>query len=146
MKLYPLAVRSSFLVAALVLSYASPAFAGKPERDKIAELSPYVEAAQKTVKTQCGCDIKVAVNWDSFATADLMLHVSNTFAEFDNSAISYCKTDADKKAFCENVSELTVAHADDGGKVAHSDKTLSATLGPVAFPSQRDFNAELNKF
>ena len=146
MKLYPLAVKSSFLVAALVLSYASPAFAGKPERDKIVELGSYVEGTQKTVKTQCGCDMKVDVKWDTFVNADLMLHVSNTFAEFDNSVISYCKTEADKKAFCDNVSELTVAHADDGGKVAHSEKTLSATLGPVAFPSQRDFNAELNKF
>ena len=88
---------------ALVLLMAPlMAFAGKAERDFITyDAEPAVKAAAATLKGSCGCDVKLAVKFDSFKDKDELMNVRNFANAISEGAKPYCSDAPSKAAICK---------------------------------------------
>ena len=140
-------VQTIFVAAVgCVLVTAAPAFAGKPERDKADELKPVAEKAQSTVKTACGCDVKVGVKFDSFAKADDMQYIDRVLDSLETAVKHQCEKEADKKALCDSLTEVEVAYQQDESSVKLEGKKIVATTGPHSYSSDTMFTQILNQF
>jgi len=134
------------LLTAAVLLTASTVFAGKPERDKIDELTPKAQAVQNTLKSACGCDVHVGVKWDSFDTAGDMAHVDRTLESLESATKTQCAKDADKKALCENVSDVEIQYHKDSSAVTMDGKKIVATTGPNNYSTETMFTDVMKMF
>jgi hypothetical protein len=93
-----------------VLCASTATYAGKPERDKAAELKPQLAADEKAIAASCGCPVALDVKWDSYAAADHMARIGYDADEFAAAAKHQCQSDDDKKAFCKGVKTLHVEY------------------------------------
>jgi hypothetical protein len=93
------------------LALGSLGIAGKPERDKAAELKPTVEANAAKIKAACGCEVAVDVKWDSYTKADDMRRITEDLNEVVGAATSQCNSPDNKTAMCKNVKTIEVSFA-----------------------------------
>lgn len=134
-------------VACVSLVTVNSAFAGKPERDKIDETKPHLTEIQGQVKAACGCDVPVNVDWASYASVDQMGMIGYSADSWASAAKSYCEKDADKKALCENVTEVSISFATTGSpEVKLSTKKITVTSTLDSYAPDSWYTEVLNKF
>ena len=77
------------------------AFAGKPERDFIAdEAQPAVQEAVATLKSSCGCDVAFDVKFDTFKDVNELWLIKRFANSIKDGAEPYCSDAASKAAMC----------------------------------------------
>lgn len=130
----------------MVAFSASPAFAGKPERDRADELKPAAEKAQSAVKTLCGCDVHVSVKFDSFEKADDMRNVERTLESLEASVKHQCEKEVDKKALCDALTDVEIDHEHGQSSVKLDGKKLVATTGSQSYSSDTMITKVMNQF
>jgi hypothetical protein len=111
--------KSRFSVLAVVfsvLSVSTIALAGKPERDKQKELEPKVAELKKDIKTRCGCDIKVTVDWSTYKTARDMSRIEAALSSLSEATQGHCASEAEKKILCSHLKGYTVGYAEEAGE------------------------------
>ncbi len=99
---------SALAMVLAVVAVTSVAMAGKPERDRQAELTPKAAALKADLKSRCGCDITVTVNYDSYKTADDMFRVEAAFSSLTE-ATAACSSATEKPIICKHLKGYTVA-------------------------------------
>jgi len=90
------------------VAISSVAMAGKPERDRQAELVPKAAALKADFKSRCGCDIAVTVNYDSYKAAGDMFRVEAAFDSLTE-ATAACSSATEKAIICKHLKGYTVA-------------------------------------
>lgn len=137
--------KTSIVTSVLSLALFCPsAYAGKPERDMIDELTPKVTESKDLIKSSCGCDSEVKVNWDSYPDVKVMYSVSGALGSVQTAVKSFCEKDADKKAFCANVSAIEVAHGSEA-TATYTPKKIAVNT-TEAYPSDSVITEILSKF
>jgi len=103
------------LVATALMITSLTAFAGKAERDYLAnEVNPAVQEAQTKLKSSCGCAVNVTIDESANKTKDDLLGVKHMAEHVSEGAEHYCTDAASKKAVCQ-LKTLTFAKAKPAG-------------------------------
>jgi hypothetical protein len=129
-----------------VFGFAFGAYAGKAERDTADEAKPALETIAKKVKTECGCDIKVTANWDSYKLAKDMRLITSAGDSFEAAAKKQCDTPANKKALCDNLTAVTVSYDSAGGGAELKGKTLLLHSSDSGYPGESQISKITGKF
>lgn len=137
---------AAILATALVLGAAQPAAAGKPERDKADELKPVLTSVAADVKTNCGCDVQVSADFDSFPSVDEMSRIDQTLDQFKGAVSKYCEKPADKAEFCKNVASLQVISNKKIDELKLDGKDIKAPTGGTQYTTEAMFSGLFNKF
>jgi hypothetical protein len=90
------------MIVLAVLSISLAAYAGKQERDLMTkEVAPAVETAVNTLKSHCGCDVKISVDESNLKTMDELRQAERTAKSVSEGAEKYCTDAPSKKAICQ---------------------------------------------
>lgn len=116
------------------------------ERDRIEELKPNQEAAQKTFRDSCGCDVAVNVKYDTFPTADDMKNIDNTLESLVSSTKAICEKPADKAAVCSALSEVEISFVQHESAVKLEGKKIVANTGAQSYSTDLMFTSVFNTF
>jgi hypothetical protein len=135
-------VGTATLIAAA--SLASSAWSGKPERDKQAALEPKVTATKDGIKSDCGCDVAVKVQWDTYKAVVDMERIGPFLDALAKTSKSHCAKPADKKAYCSALSAVDVSWGT--GFAAMDGKTLKVHSAATYEATDYELNQIMNKF
>jgi hypothetical protein len=92
----------SYSTVLVVLCLSVPAFAGKMERDLMSKkVAPAVATAEATLKSGCGCAVKITVDETTLKSMDELRGAQHIAEDVSESAGKYCSDDASKKAICQ---------------------------------------------
>ncbi len=143
-----MSIRSFGLVVGSLVCAAvvGTSFAGKPERDRVAELKPKVAAAESAAKAACGCAAKINVKWDSFAKADDMFRVPETLDDVVAASKTQCTNADNKKAMCKGVTGYEIEYSKEGGSATLKGKTIVLTTSDMGHPGDHLITAIVEKF
>jgi hypothetical protein len=122
------------------------AWSGKPERDKIDELTPKVADAKTNIKASCGCDVGIDVKFDTYKAADDMRNISRSLDAVTAASKNYCVKPSDKKAFCGNVSSVEVSWALSIDPPKMDGKKLVMHSNYLSYNSDTNLAVVFNKF
>lgn len=137
------------LAVAALLCGSVEAYAGKPERDKAAELNPQVEETAKGVEKNCGCPVKVSVKWDSFESVDRMFRINANLESITTATKTFCETATDKKALCDNLSEFVLTAgscANCADDPVYKDKSITLQSSDSAYNASDQIKYIMNKW
>jgi hypothetical protein len=123
---------------------ATTAWSGKPERDKLDELTPKVADAKSQIKAACGCDVAVNVKYDTYKSAGDMSGISNVLDSVKGAAKSHCVKPADKTALCTSLNTVEISLAGDSPSM--EGKTLKAHCNAGQYNTQSDINRIFDKY
>lgn len=139
------------LLAITILTFtsftlSSALLAGKPERDKQAELEPLVKTTETNVKQNCGCAVAIKVNWASYDNVSNMYRIRNNLDAFDAVAKNQCNSAANKKAFCDNMKTLEVSYAAEVKNPEYSNGVMKITNNSTQYTGEHQMKKHTDKF
>jgi chitodextrinase len=131
-------------ILATVALVGQTAGAGKPERDKIDEMTAKMADAKASIKGDCGCDVAITAKWDTYKDASAMGGVASVLSSLKTVAHSHCQKPADKTAVCSGLTAVEVSFS--GDKPSMVGKTLHAHNDNGTYNGVGDLGQVFDKF
>ncbi len=139
--------RTAFgLVIASSLGFVATGIAGKPERDKQAELKPVIARVEADLKATCGCGVKIGVKWESYATADNMFRIPKTLDDILEASKNQCSTAENKAAMCKGVASYELPYTKGTAEAELKGKTIVVGTDDNLSPGAGAITQILDKF